>query len=344
MKDQLDRAAVRRLGAALGQAGFEADACAGLDELELMDRVRHIAGALVRHLPGDYDEAGQIVLRAARALGTEHGLFILWPLPAWAALASDGAVEPAAALLAQLTPLATAEFAVRPLIERDPEAMRAVLAGWAESDDEHVRRLASEGTRPRLPWASRLAVGPDIAVPLLDRLREDPSEYVRRSVANHLNDLCYEDPALALRTAARWASEGGEHVGAVLRRGLRSLVRKGDPEALRLVGFDAQARVASASLRLSRERLRLGDEVELAVSLQGSGRVDVAYVLRDSGGRRRRFKLSEVSLEPGQTATLTRRHRFRELRSRPYKPGRYEVALLCNGAEVASATLELQPG
>ena len=220
-KDNIDAALVGRLAAAFGAAapGLDVDAFGrsavrGLSDLELKARISHVAGSLAEMLPDDVTAAIAIVDDVLAMPGRESeappaGLdgWDLWPVAEWVALAGRDRAEEALELLARLTRWASGEFAIRPFIDDDPAAVHDRLVGWADRDDEHVRRLVSEGTRPKLPWAPKLAVtanDPAYAVDLLDRLVDDRSEYVRRSVSNHLNDLCRVDPSLALEVAGRW--------------------------------------------------------------------------------------------------------------------------------------------
>ena len=174
-------------------------------------------------------------------------------------------------LLEHVTPTVSAEFAVRPFIDKNPAAMKRVLRRWARSKDPHVRRLASEGTRPRLPWAPRLTAtkdDPSWALFVLEILRDDPSESVRKSVANHLNDICKMDPDLGLVTAEHWVEDGGTNVTWVVRHGLRTLIKRGDHQALKLLGADARARVEIEALKLKRRRIRVGEDLDFSFRIR----------------------------------------------------------------------------
>ncbi|MCP9985607.1 DNA alkylation repair protein [Streptomyces sudanensis] len=186
--------------------------------------------------PRSFPRAAEVLRRAVA--GTDLDLWSAWPATEY--VAGHGLHHPDDALrtLAALTPYASAEFAVRAFLAAHPERTLAQLHTWAASSDVHLRRLASEGSRPRLPWATRvpLLADPALTLPLLDRLRHDPETYVRRSVANHLNDIAHDHPETAVATARRWTREGGPHTAAVLRHGLRGLIRRGDLDAFALVG------------------------------------------------------------------------------------------------------------
>ncbi len=298
----MDRFAVARLGAAFSAVDpdfprqrFLRLAGKGLDGLELKARMAQVAAALQDCLPEDFSAAAGIVERVVDGASTQQvdadggsgsastdspdlGTWELWPVNDWVALAGRNDPEQALHLLARITSLSSAEFAVRPFIDDDPARTLAALRPWARNDDEHVRRLVSEGTRPRLPWATRLKVAatdPGFAVGLLDQLAADPSEYVRRSVSNHLNDLCRCDRDLGLR----WPADGTSARGRGLLRsrtrrivatpvggaaeGLRSLVKEGDPDALHLLGHDPEVDVEVVDFDVEPREVTLGGHARL---------------------------------------------------------------------------------
>lgn len=353
-KDAVDAAAVGRLAAALGSGidgeAFVAEAVAGLDELELKARVAHVARALGRHLPSDFLVAAAVVERTVPA--GDLGMWEVWPVTDWVAAAGLDHPEAALALLARLTSKASGEFAVRPFIDRYPALAYEVFTAWTADPDEHVRRLVSEGTRPRLPWAPRVPLlerEPGWAVPLLDRLRDDPSAFVRRSVANHLNDLAKADPDLAMSVAQRWAGEGGSHAAAVVRHGLRTLVKAGVPAALALVGADVDADVRVEGFEVLTPVVELGRDLVWACRLVGDPDRPVAavvdYVVHFAGARGglrpKVFKLTTVRLAPGAAADLRRRHPIVPVTTRRYYPGRHRVEVQVNGRVLAGADFDL---
>src|SRR5918996_4789402 len=246
LKDYINRDSIGQLGVAIAAVDpdfpveqFVADSMRGLRRLELKARMDHVARSLGRHLPPDFHSAAPLATKAIDHPGLDG--WSAWPIPVWISEAGIDHFEAAVKLLEHVTPVASAEFAVRPFIDKNPAAMKRVLRRWARSKNPHVRRLASEGTRPRLPWAPRLTAtddDPAWALFILDNLRDDPSEYVRKSVANHLNDICKLDPDLGLETAQRWLEDGGANTTWVVRHGLRTLIKRGEPRALHLLGAD----------------------------------------------------------------------------------------------------------
>ena len=216
-----------------------------------------------------------------------------------------------------------------------------------------MRRLASEGTRPYLPWSVRvpgIVAAPGVTVPVLDALYRDPSEYVRRSVANHLNDLSRDDPALVVATAARWLGDPDENTARVVRHGLRTLIKRGDAGALALLGFAAEpGSVEVVGLTLDRDAVPVGGVVEFRATVRNTGaaaaRLAIDYVVhhrKANGGRTPKiFKLTTVTLQPGETLEVRREHSFRPVTTRRYHPGPHAIALQVNGVATEPAEFEL---
>jgi 3-methyladenine DNA glycosylase AlkC len=357
LKDHISRASVTRLGEVLAAGAncfdarrFAEEASQGLDRLELKARVAWVAGVLARHLPDDFESAAAIVRRTVPS--SDLTMWEAWPVDDW--VADAGIDAPAAALdvLAAITGKASAEFAVRPFIDGYPELTFATLERWTAHPDAEVRRLVSEGSRPRLPWAPRVRVldaKPDWAAPLLERLRDDPSAYVRRSVANHLNDISKADPDAAVGLAGRWTAEGGSHAAAVVRHGLRSLVKHGDPRALGLIGADAEEHIEVRDFTVDTPTVRLGGELVWRCLLTApSGRPVVAvidYVVHFAGARgaqrRKVFKLKTLRLGSGRPAEIVRRHPLVPVTTRRYHAGRHRVEIQVNGQVLDGGDFDL---
>ncbi len=370
-KDHIDAALVARLADAFARVdpAFPADrfteaALDGLAPLELKARVGHVARALQRALPERFVDAARVV-DGVLALPPDHdghpgGLtgWDGWPLAEWVALAGRGDPGVALDLLSRVTRLASGEFAIRGFIDDDPETVLALLATWLDDDDEHVRRLVTEGTRPKLPWAPKLAVAaadPGFAVGLLDRVVDDDSEYVRRSVSNHLNDLCRVAPDLALDVATRWTERGraagGEteaRIDWVVRRGIRTLVKAGDPEAMRLLGHEPDLDV-EVTFEVLTPQVDFGGQVEWRCRIESREsaprRVVVDYAIhwvRANGSTGRKvFKWTTAELAPGATLTLERRHRIVPITTRTYYSGVHVVEVQLNGVVVAAGEFVL---
>ncbi|WP_103957804.1 DNA alkylation repair protein [Nonomuraea solani] len=324
---------------------FVARALAGLDGLELKARVTHVATVLHDALPLPYPQAAAIVRECAP--GVPLDMWSGWPATEHTAVQGLDHLRPAMDTLAVLTPYATGEFAVRPYLDRYRDDALTIMHEWAESPDEHLRRLASEGSRPRLPWASRVGwlMTPGPTLPLLDRLRDDPSEYVRRSVANHVNDLARDHPEVALRLLARWRSDGGSHVEKVLRHAVRGLLRSGHPEALALVGATPGSGAVD-TLALETDTVAVGGKLSftLTVTAGAPGPLLLKYAIRRPGSRRVFHLAERAALEPGATFVLRKSHSFRPVTTRDEPPGARELDVIVNGRVAATATFTLISG
>lgn len=323
--------------------------------LSLSGRSRLLRDALLADLPADHRRF-EAVIDVALDQSAFTG-WMIWPVSeAVAVRALDGPGRPGfdtgLALLARLTPRLTGEFALRSFLDADLDRTLAAVQGWTTHPDEHVRRLASEGTRPRLPWARRvsaLTARPDATVPVLDALHRDPSEYVRRSVANHLNDLSRADAALVVAIATRWLGQADGHTVRLVRHALRTLIKAGDPEALALLGFGASPDVTLAGpLRHDSSVVRAGELVfEVAVVNAGTVPATVAidYVIhhRKANGSQtpKVFKLTTRTLGPGETATIVKRHSFRPITTRTYHPGEHAIEIQINGTRHGRSPFQL---
>lgn len=309
---------------------FVAAATDGLDSLELKARVRHVAAALRPRLPAPWPAAVDVLVRA---LPTAPGeTFLFWPV--LQVVETWGVDDPVASLpaLREMTRHFSAEFAIRPLIRRWPDQAWAALATWTADPDEHVRRLVSEGSRPRLPWGERLDPDPR-AVPLLERLLDDPSPYVRRSVANHLGDLAKLDPDGAVALAGRWLSGGDRR--ELVRHGLRDLLKKGHPGALALVGH---APVAVAVQELSASDAEVGQPVTVRARIRAlaAAHVRVDLVWQWPGARgwsAKTFRGGDRELAAGEEWCFEARLSTRPVTTRPTRPGPQRLVLRVLGQD-----------
>ena len=231
----------------------------GYDDLELTPRARHISKALAQVLPPDRDHAIRILIDSVGPeIGSNEltGMQSFRHLPFVFFVADEGldCFETSMRAQYELTKRFTAEFSIRAFIERDPDKTLARLAEWARDPNVHVRRLVSEGTRPRLPWAPRLRgfqEDPSPVLELLEVLRDDPEEYVRRSVANNLNDISKDHPERAVDVVERWWVDAGEDRRRLVRHALRTLVKAGNARAIAVLGYGADSPIVIRSVTCS---------------------------------------------------------------------------------------------
>jgi len=371
-KNLINPGTVRQIGAQLARAWpafdrrrFERLALGSLQTLEFKARAQHVCNALEATLPDDFEHAATVLEASLAPVGTRRstvapdeasdaGLngWAVWPLGEY--VARRGLEAPARALrtLHALTQRFTAEWPVRAFIEAHPELTFATLAEWARDPSEHVRRLASEGSRPRLPWGLQLKsliADPSPTLPLLRALQDDESEYVRRSVANHLNDIAKDHPAIVAGWLETHLPDATPERRALLRHASRTLIKRGDARILKAWGLGQKLR-GDAGLKVAPKRVVLGDSIELAVALRSSARkaqklvVDYAvhHVKANGGTSAKVFKGWVLELDAGEERLLRKRHSLKLITTRRYHAGRHAVDLLVNGETVASAAFELR--
>ncbi len=322
-----------------------------MEALELKDRIAAVADRLHETLPASYPEAVSILVQAVE--GGMEG-FAAWPLCTF--VERHGVDHPTESLAAMesLTRAWSCEFAVRPFLDQHLNQTMAAVDRWVDSDDADVRRLASEGTRPRLPWGPRvqaLSDDPQIGLGVLERLRHDPSEMVRRSVANHLNDIAKDHPDLVVETLGRWAGEGTVDE-RMISHALRSLVKQGHPGALGVLGFTTDAQVDVVAFEVSPGSVRLGDIIELRAVLKSTAdqvqRLVIDFVIHHPTARgslsTKVFKWTTVELEAGAEQMLTKRRRIETASTRKYTAGIHSIELQVAGAVLATASFDLLDG
>jgi 3-methyladenine DNA glycosylase AlkC len=364
----------RGLGLRFDRRRFLALALPGLQALEMKARAMQIADALEATLPADFDTACCLVEAALATVATvatpaavatpsadppeaarpADGLagWILWPVGEF--IARRGLEQPERALQAlhALTQRFTAEFAIRPFLVRHPGLTLATLQRWTQDPSPRVRRLVSEGSRPRLPWGLQLKAliaDPSPTLPLLAALQDDPSDDVRRSVANHLNDIAKDHPAFVADWLHRHLPGASPERHALLRHASRTLIKAGDRAVLAAWGLD-RAFKGNASLTLRPARLAVGEVVELTLHLTSKAArgqklaIDYAVHHVKADGRRtpKVFKGWVLELPAHATRELAKKHSMRAVTTRRYHPGVHAIDVLINGRVVAQGEFELR--
>jgi 3-methyladenine DNA glycosylase AlkC len=326
---------------------FLAEALDGYEDLELTPRAWHIARTLRRHLPQDYEQAIEILVASlGPRLETSEltGMDVFIYLPHVFFVAEFGVEHFEASMRAQyeLTQRFTAEYSIRVFLERYQKRTLARLRGWAADSNVHVRRLVSEGTRPRLPWAPRLRAFQDDPQPvleLLDLLKDDPELLVRRSVANNLNDIGKDNPAALVATCRRWMREPTPERRWLVRHALRSAVKRGDSEALEILGFVPAGAVSVRAVHVTPAVVPIGASVTFTVELANEGSsterllVDLRVYFVKANGKPspKIFKLKELELDPQTSARLTKTISLAQHTTRTHYPGHHRVEVLVNG-------------
>lgn len=366
LKTFFSPALVRRLAADLARVepsfaarAFVRQASDGLDDLELLARGKHIARALAAHLPPAYPAAIDVLLRS---LGPEHvndellgaGMAPFFYLPHVMFVAERGLDHFDESMRAQyeLTKRFSAEMSIRYYIARDPERTFALLRRWASDENPFVRRLVSEGTRLRLPWAIRvpwLDQNPHRVLELLELLKDDKATVVRRSVANNLNDLGKVHPELLVTTCGSWLRGAAPERRALVEHALRSAIKRGEAGALALLGFGKKPKIAIEDVRFQPKRVTIGGKVAMSFTLRSTGKmrqdllVDLAvhFVKASGTSSPKVFKLARIDLAPGDRAELAAKISLAVHTTRKPRPGKHAVDVLVNGEPLAAGAFDV---
>ncbi len=346
---------------------FKTLADAGLDALEMKARARHICDALERTLPADFSSAAEVMEAALATLDTpldqtldgptgarNDGLagWAVWPLTEYVARHGHADTPRALQALHAMTQRFTAEWAIRPFILREPELSFATLHQWARDASPHVRRLVSEGSRPRLPWGmvlKPLVDDPSPTLPLLHMLMDDVSPYVRRSVANHLNDIAKDHPQVIERWLHDHLPGASPQRQALLRHASRTLVKRGHAGVMGAWGIGERFK-GRATLALSSNRAKVGDTLQLLLTIRSTAKsaqrlaVDYAvHHVKASGDTTPKvFKGWLFELGAGEERTLLKKHSLKPITTRRYHAGAHRIELLINGQPAAEASFELK--
>ena len=320
----------------------------GLEQRSLMQRVHQCAVAVEVALPGTYQQKVRVLQKLAPRIGHEFVTIFLGDFVATYGLDDfDFSME----ALKFFTVYGSAEFAVRPFILADQKRALQMMHAWTADPDEKVRRLASEGSRPRLPWGMRLQAlvrDPEPTAKILEALKDDDSLFVRRSVANHLNDITKDHHDSVLQRLEAWDLQQ-EHLRWIAKHACRTLIKRGHPGALKLFGFGKKAEV-TAKLEASPSRLELGQRLTLTATLTStSGRVQrlaidyvVHYVKASGGSAEKVFKWTEIDLPAHAEIELVKSQVVRDFTTRKHYAGRHRVELQVNGQRVSETMFDLR--
>jgi 3-methyladenine DNA glycosylase AlkC len=320
----------------------------GFLSLELKERIDKMAVTLKDFLPENYDKAIQILIGAAPRVKS----FENWVLTNYVKMFGLNNFDISVTALEELTKYGTSEFAIRPYMIQYTDKMIPILKRWTKSKNEHVRRLAAEGSRPRGVWTAHIESFKKDARPvieILEMLKADDSLYVRKAVANNLNDISKDHPELVVEVAGVWLKANHEHTNWIVKRALRTLIKKGHPKALKLVGVNHKSAVEVTSFVIKPARVKIGDIVALFLELKSTSKskqkLVVDYIVHHVKERGtpspKTFKWAEKAIAPKETLSLVKQHSFRNLSTRTHYPGEHVIEILVNGKVAAKKSLRV---
>ncbi|TJZ59816.1 DNA alkylation repair protein [Sphingobacterium olei] len=327
---------------------FLGDVTRDMDTLSLNGRLRNTSHVLKKYLPTDYKRAVAILYEAAPSLPSGYTALVL---PDYVALYGKQHFDLSMEALQYFTRYGSAEFAIREFLKTDLVKTLDVMHKWAEDSNDHVRRLASEGSRPRLPWSFKLTEiikQPMLTQGILERLNADEALYVRKSVANHLNDHTKDNDSYMLKLVSSW-DKANKHTSWIIKHAIRSLIKRGNKEALMIFGFENEVSVKLDNLTTDRTSLQLGDSLHFSFGLSSESEqeqklvVDYAiHYVKVSGSRTKKvFKLREVKILPGQTIQFSKKQQFQDLTTRKHYAGEHQLEILVNGKVKGSIGFEI---
>ena len=340
-------------------SGFVRDTMKRLKHLELKERIVHIAETLESHLSADYRVAAkQITIALPPPLDPtksddDFGDFIFAPLGEY--VVRNGIekkhVKLSLRTLKSLTQRFSMEDAIRAFIDSHPDVTLMELEKWSTDRSYHVRRLVSEGTRPMLPWSKRLSIDATTPIPFLDTLHADPTRYVTRSVSNHLNDIAKMNPQLVIDVLKRWQIAGRQDPAELTwmsKHALRTLVKQGNSQALRLLGFRPNPKIEVSDFALKKTAIKPGDAIELTFNLTANRdeALMVDYVIdfvKSNGSLSPKVhKLKQLSMKKGESKAINQRHTLRaNATTYTLYPGTHHVTLQINGKPFGKQSFEL---
>ncbi len=322
-----------------------------LEDLELKARVQRVRAALHELLPKDYERAVAILLRSV--MGETIRGFDLWPYTDFVQTYGLDRLKLSLDALSTLTQLFTSEFAVRPFLIHSPKETLAYLLKCCASEDVHLRRWASEGSRPRLPWGERLSElvkDPSPTRPILDALKFDPELYVRKSVANHLNDIAKDHPDYVIKVLRDWQTEAQTtdekaRLLWITKHSLRSLIKSGHAGALKAIGVNTAAKVKVTGFKLSETLFELGERMVFSLELKSESTkkqkivLDYAIHYQKANGKMspKVFKWKTFDLLPEEKVKLTKTHVLKAVTTRVHYEGAHVLSIHINGAALKTA-------
>ena len=365
LKNFVNAAAVEMIGSMIrtahrsfDEASFKKQATKSLDTLELLPRAKHIAAALRTHLPPDTKKVLTILIDSLPdvvPVDENHAFSSFIFLPHTVVIAELGPEEFELGMRAnyEVTQRFTAEFSIRPFLMQHQDRTLKMLAAWTKDESHHVRRLVSEGTRPRLPWASRLPAfqrDPAPVIRLLENLKDDPSLYVRRSVANNLNDIGKDNPDVLFATARSWLKGASDARQWIVHHALRSSIKRGEKEAFAIMGYGAKPAVEIASASITPSILHIGGSVTIDVALHNSTKrsqhllvdVQVHFVKSNGTTSPKVFKIDRFELLPGERRLVRKTISVKQHTTRTHYPGEHQVDLVLNAVPTTIGVFHLK--
>ena len=314
---------------------------------ELKQRMRHIATVLKEHLPGNYKKNVSVIIQIIQQLknnGTKGGFeYLLFPdfIEQFGLDDLDTSLK----AMEKITQFISCEFAIRPFLLKYPDEVMLQMQQWSKHSSPHVRRFSSEGCRPRLPWAMaipQLKKDPSPILPILENLKNDSSLFVRKSVANNLNDISKDNPGVVIELAKKWKGKTAE-TDWIIKHGCRTLLKKADDKIYKIFGLNSSSACTIINLKLDKARIKIGEQLgfsfHLKLATQEACKLRIEYLvyyIKANGNQTKKlFKLTENNFHPGIIYPFKRHQRLQDFTTRKHYPGKHKIGIIINGKELA---------
>lgn len=343
---------------------FQKDIFKTLLDLELKDRVKLISNVLKLNLPENYEKSIGILLKTlchekeyekfkwqGKEIKGVHG-FLVWPYTQFVQDFGLEDFEVSMMAIYEMTKRFTGEFAIRDFIQKYDKDVFKLLNTWSKDPSYHVRRLVSEGTRPSLPWATKVDVinkNLNRNIQLLEKLKNDSDEYVRKSLANHLNDISKIDEDLMLRTCERWSKPNDLNMQKLIRHACRTLLKKANLRALKLNEFTLNPKVKKSKVSVCSKKIRKGDSLQLQLEITSSVNYEqnllidyhVQYPSTGDKVKLKQFRYKQINLLPYENLKLSKKITFKDLSIRTLILGNYQISIKIGDLDLGQCTFQI---
>ena len=317
---------------------FLSDVTANMEALSLNQRMRNTSVVLKKHLPQDYKKAIAILTKVIP--NTRRGYTNL-VFPDFVGMYGHEHFDVSMNALKYFTQFGSSEFAIREFLKRDFSKTISLMHEWAKDKNHHVRRLASEGSRPRLPWSFKLdavIADPKTTAAILEALKNDEELYVRKSVANHLNDISKEHPGYMIGLVSGW-DKANANTAWIVKHASRTLIKKGHSDSLSVFNFEKNVKATIENFKIKKNTIKLGEALEFSFDLVSGKTTDqklvIDYVIwyqkKSADLSPKVFKLKELVLQPKQSIAINKKQVFKDFTTRKHSAGEHRVEIQVNG-------------
>lgn len=319
-------------------------------QMELKERINHLTKCMHSQLPKDYKQAVKVLeMLSETAYKDGEERIEYYFIPTYIELYGLHDFEYSMRGIEKITQYYSCEFAIRPFLSAFPNKTMKQMQAWSTHAHHKVRRLASEGCRPKLPWAKQLDLPTTSTVPILSQLKSDQSLYVKKSVANHLNDLSKKEPVLFKQILQQWKGTD-EHCDWILKHASRTFLKAGDPEVMATFGFNQKKDIEIDRVNLEKDNIKLGESLSFSFTIKNNGkknhplRIEYAiHYLKSNGTHSQKvFKISEKEIKANSSIDVAKKHSLKKLSTRKYYDGSHSIQLIINGRRLNKLNFTLK--